>query len=237
MATEQGIQAHDRLLSKVSDDFEQGLTSVTNLIWAELANIGVTQDRLAVQSAVQPLRSYLVAQVGGLDEIVSSIVEINQDVIDAPIDAQTLEAVETLKQQAIADVSAQIDVETNNIISVIVLAGIAGAVATDLIRQTRELLIKARRRISVRWTTSVYEFNTVVTRLRSQQAGVKRYRYVGGTIDTTRDFCRRLNGGVFTEQQIRNLWQSTWSGKSPGDPFVVRGGYNCRHHWIPVADE
>jgi hypothetical protein len=38
-----------------------------------------------------------------------------------------------------------------------------------------------------------------------------------------------------TEKQIRNIWNSqTWQGKKPGDPFVVRGGYNCRHMFVPV---
>jgi len=26
-------------------------------------------------------------------------------------------------------------------------------------------------------------------------------------------------------------------GKATGDPFIVRGGYNCRHHWQPVDPE
>jgi len=33
---------------------------------------------------------------------------------------------------------------------------------------------------------------------------------------------------------IDPLTSQTWQGKAQGDPFVVRGGYNCRHHWQPT---
>lgn len=236
MATEQAIQAHDRLLNKIAGDFDKALAPVVNDLWVELASIGVTQDRLAVQRAFEPLRSLVIAQVQNLDTVTQSIIDINSDVIDQPMDAPTLEAISIVKTQTQEQLLAQVNEETNKIIEIIVLAAIAGGVSTNLIRQTREELSRARRRIATVFTTNVFEFNTVITRLRSRLAGVKRYRYVGGTIDTTRDFCRRLDGGVFTEQQIQNLWRSRWGGKAPGDPFVVRGGYNCRHHWIPVGE-
>ena len=36
-----------------------------------------------------------------------------------------------------------------------------------------------------------------------------------------------------TEDEIREEWaNNSWAGKSSGDPFIVRGGYNCRHHWV-----
>ena len=32
--------------------------------------------------------------------------------------------------------------------------------------------------------------------------------------------------------EVRSLWASkNWKGKKPGDPLIVRGGYNCRHQW------
>tara|TARA_R100000664_G_scaffold33733_1_gene51763 strand:- start:1108 stop:2064 length:957 start_codon:yes stop_codon:yes gene_type:complete len=31
------------------------------------------------------------------------------------------------------------------------------------------------------------------------------------------------------------MWNTrSWGGKSTGDPFIVRGGYRCRHTWIPT---
>ncbi len=43
-------------------------------------------------------------------------------------------------------------------------------------------------------------------------------------------------GKVFTLEQIQQLNQLNWQGKS-GDLFTSRGGFNCRHHWQPVKPE
>ena len=40
---------------------------------------------------------------------------------------------------------------------------------------------------------------------------------------------------TLNEKEIRDIWnRQSWGGKSPGDPFIVRGGYRCRHTWIPT---
>ena len=40
---------------------------------------------------------------------------------------------------------------------------------------------------------------------------------------------------VLTEEQIRENGKGV--GKANQDPFIVRGGYRCRHTWIPTVDE
>jgi hypothetical protein len=69
-------------------------------------------------------------------------------------------------------------------------------------------------------------------------AGIQSFRYAGGTVSTSRQFCTDMDGRTFTEEEIRRIWDTqTWGGKRPGDPFVVRGGYNCRHYWVPADQE
>ena len=44
--------------------------------------------------------------------------------------------------------------------------------------------------------------------------------------------------GLFTIDEVRRIWSSrSWSGKKPGNPLVVRGGYNCRHQWSYVSPD
>lgn len=236
MATAQQIQQHDQLLNSVANQFDQGLGTVLDSVFAELANTGVTQDRTQIARAFAPVDSYLLSQTPALDTVVDSIVDVNSDLIPAGVDGATQAAVEAVKTVVRQEVSTVVETERNRIVGVIVLAAIAGVVSTDLLRQTQRELRKSRARIATAFTTGVFKFNTVITRLRAQTAGVTRYRYVGGTIDTTRDFCRQHNNRVYTEAEIRRIWRRTWSGKAPGDPMVVRGGYNCRHHWIPVGE-
>tara|TARA_R100001460_G_scaffold26146_1_gene52782 strand:- start:9727 stop:10653 length:927 start_codon:yes stop_codon:yes gene_type:complete len=77
---------------------------------------------------------------------------------------------------------------------------------------------------------SLMKFDGQFVKYKADQAGIKQFKYAGTRIDTTRNFCARTMGRIFTEQQAKNLWQNQrWKGKSGNDPFVDRGGYRCRH--------
>ncbi len=67
--------------------------------------------------------------------------------------------------------------------------------------------------------------------------GLTSYVYFGSIIRDSRDFCVEHANKIFTEEEARQLWQNDWQGKSGSDPFIDRGGYNCRHHWQPVDPE
>lgn len=83
----------------------------------------------------------------------------------------------------------------------------------------------------------VMDFDGVFTIHRAKQAGLEKFRYEGSVIRDSRDFCAIHTGKTYTEEEIRDIWNSqSWSGKRSGDPFIVRGGYNCRHFWVPVEN-
>jgi len=84
---------------------------------------------------------------------------------------------------------------------------------------------------------SIMQFDGQFTKYKANEAGITSFKYTGTNIATTRDFCRRHQSEVFTEQEARNLWSSRWAGKSGSDPFVNRGGYRCRHSFIPYDPE
>ena len=82
---------------------------------------------------------------------------------------------------------------------------------------------------------SLMGFDGQFAKYRSDELGLTHYKYTGTTVRDSRDFCRRNVNKVFSEEEIRDTWSSqTWQGKAQGDPFIVRGGYNCRHHWQPT---
>ena len=84
---------------------------------------------------------------------------------------------------------------------------------------------------------SIMQFDGQFTKYKANEAGITSYKYTGTNITTTRDFCRRHLSQVFTEEEARTLWSSRWKGKSGSDPFVNRGGYRCRHSFIPYDPE
>ena len=81
---------------------------------------------------------------------------------------------------------------------------------------------------------SIMQFDGQFTIHKAKEAGLKHFKYTGTIMGTTRDFCRRHIGNTYNEKQIRAIWTGNWAGKSSGDPFIVRGGYRCRHTWLPV---
>jgi putative protein kinase ArgK-like GTPase of G3E family len=82
---------------------------------------------------------------------------------------------------------------------------------------------------------SVMQFHGQYTIAKAKDAGLTHYRYTGTLVRDSRPFCRNMLNKTLTEKEIRDIWNNQgWQGKSIGDPFIVRGGYRCRHTWIPT---
>ena len=85
---------------------------------------------------------------------------------------------------------------------------------------------------------SVMQFHGQFTVAKAKEAGLTHYRYTGTLVRDSRPFCQSMLNRVLTETEIRDIWNTqSWAGKSTGDPFIVRGGYRCRHTWIPTDPE
>jgi len=77
---------------------------------------------------------------------------------------------------------------------------------------------------------TLMEFNGSFTTYKAEQAGINMFIYDGTLITDSRDFCRRNLNRVFDRKDIDAFWGSqSWKGKSGNNPFIHRGGYNCRH--------
>ncbi len=89
---------------------------------------------------------------------------------------------------------------------------------------------------------SIREFDAQLNLAKSSEAGLKWLKYQGGIIPTSRDHCRNMVSGVynkrrnglFTIDEVKQIWRRSWTGKKAGNPLIVRGGYNCRHQWSYV---
>jgi len=80
-------------------------------------------------------------------------------------------------------------------------------------------------------------FDGQFAKFRADELGLTSFIYYGSIIRDSRDFCVEHANKVFTEEEARALWQTEWQGKSGSDPFLDRGGYNCRHHWQPTSTD
>lgn len=82
-----------------------------------------------------------------------------------------------------------------------------------------------------------------------KRLGLQCFIYSGGLIETSREFCRKRNGKVFTTAEANKEWplDSTLprtkaerqAGGAPGDyiPLEDRGRYNCRHRLLYISNE
>ena len=80
---------------------------------------------------------------------------------------------------------------------------------------------------------SIMQFDAQFTKYKAEEAGITSFQYTGTNITTTREFCRARIGNVYTEEEARSIWGGNWKCKSGSDPFIDRGGYRCRHSFIP----
>jgi hypothetical protein len=94
-----------------------------------------------------------------------------------------------------------------------------------------------RRYASTYVRDSAQQFSAQATIAMANEAGVEKFEYYGNSMKDTREHCRKHAGKVYTREEIYEIWDGDWKGKSDGDPFIVRGGYNCRHQWLPIIDE
>ena len=84
---------------------------------------------------------------------------------------------------------------------------------------------------------SAMQFDASINVAAGKDIGADRWKYYGSVITDTRAWCAKHAGKVLSEDYIRTEWpKNNWKGKADGDPFIVRGGYNCRHHFHPAFD-
>lgn len=75
------------------------------------------------------------------------------------------------------------------------------------------------------------DFDRAINMNMALEAGAERFVYIGPDDEVTRDHCDKYVNRTLTLDEIRKAWEGSWKGKREGSPFVVAGGFNCRHHW------
>ena len=132
-----------------------------------------------------------------------------------------------------------------NILNQSVTTGIKFSDAVDqlnlFIKGSPERLGRLESYVKQIATDSLFQFDSSYMKKLGEDVGAEWWRYVGGTIATTRPFCiQQTEKEWFTTEEVEELANRQWAGKIPGTTassiFSLRGGYNCRHTWIPVSE-
>lgn len=84
---------------------------------------------------------------------------------------------------------------------------------------------------------SLTQFDSAINAKVALDSGAEKFIYIGSNDSVTRGFCRKHVNKVYTIDEMKEIWQGEWAGKSGSNPFINKGGYNCRHRWRPVTFE
>lgn len=85
--------------------------------------------------------------------------------------------------------------------------------------------------------TRYMEADATMTLEAADNIGAKHFRYSGSLIKDSRQWCKDHVDKIYTRAEVEAWRDQTWGGKKEGDPFVTRGGWNCRHYFVPVIKE
>lgn len=112
------------------------------------------------------------------------------------------------------------------------LTGTSFAASVETIKQSVDVSLGRYAKQALH--DGLMQFDAAVNAKIALDAGATEFKYYGPDDEVTRDFCEKHVGKTYTKEEIEEIWSGSWAGKISGDPFVVRGGYNCRHHFRGV---
>mgnify|MGYP003637906083 CR=1 FL=1 len=84
--------------------------------------------------------------------------------------------------------------------------------------------------------TAYMETHSTATLALADDAGVTHWKYSGTLVRDSRPWCVSHLNKTYNKEEIQAWNNSTWAGKKAGDPFITRGGWNCRHRFQPTLE-
>jgi hypothetical protein len=112
---------------------------------------------------------------------------------------------------------------------------LTGATFSEGVERIRNLVeADLGRYASTALHDGLMDFDASINTNMALEAGAQRFKYYGPDDAKTREHCDKFVGKTLTLEEIERAWAGEWSGKREGSPFVVRGGYNCRHRFRGV---
>jgi hypothetical protein len=225
------IAQHNRSIDRVIDGITAELITGYAGLVTQLDTVLDNNTSTDITGIAVPLAVGVLALIDQLMPRVEGLLTEYADTVELSVDAPSFN---TLVSATRSSIRAAVESDTKEIVTAAIIGVVIGNSLTQIRSNLRSVRDRASRAIGTIITESIMTahgaFGYVIMRL----AGITRFTYAGGTISTTRPFCQTHNNKTYTTQEIKTIWRGSWGGKRPGDPFVVRGGYNCRHYWVPV---
>jgi len=241
-------------LEERMDEIERRLRRALEQVNRRIAEIVPdTRDQQAAVAAALDARAQIVQLLGAYDQAIDALVEEYVRAVelarrewDLGVELSSTDAaiLDGMIQDTADELRAAGLQRAQEISQVIYMGAVAGTPQGEIIDQVRQLLLGGtdqRGRPLAHYAATIAQTRymsvfAMATRRLADRAGIRRYRYDGTLVRDSRPWCRQHLGQILTMEQIQEWRHKNWAGKAPGDPFVVRGGWNCRHYWTPIPD-
>lgn len=226
------VKALDKAERRIVDILANAPTQDGKLFDLEWA----VNSRQAIKKALD--EEYL-AKVDSVIRDYSTVADSAADMIGkyadvTKVDAGVVSQLQKLTFQGFEDVGLEtLDVVQKQVYEA-ALTGQTFAQSVDNVRQA--VGADASRYAKQQVRDSLMQFNSNINVAIGREAGATHWKYSGSLFEDSRDHCRKHEGKIYTEEEIMDIWSGSWKGKAEGNPFIVRGGYNCGHQWRPVFD-
>ena len=185
----------------------------------------ISEEYLATVDSI--IREYDDVAVGAADMLreYGDIIEIDADVV-AQLQQLTFQGFEDIANEYLDVLAKQVYEST--------LTGTTFAQSVEAVRKA--IGGDMARYASQQVHDSLTQFDRTINTKIALDSGAQKFIYRGSNDSKTREFCRKHVGKVYTLEEINEIWQGEWKGKSSSNAFVSAGGYNCRHRFRPVFD-
>ena len=241
---EWAVQARPQLREALDDAY---LSQVNGVVGDYAALADEAQDMLSTYGDFTKLDSSVIQQLQRLSfQGFEGVANEYLDVLANEVYQSTLvgrsfnDTVKNLRQTINGVYIQSDDVEAQRLVDIVNNGTVAQANAAAEQLRTKFARDRAgnnlRRYASQMAQDSLMQFDASINTRIGIESGATKWKYYGDVIRDSRPFCRKHAGKVYTTEEIEEIWAGSWQGKAAGDPFIVRGGYNCRHHWRPIFD-
>jgi len=206
--------------------------AMRKLILKELTVGAYSRELDAIAAKFETIPDYVTTAFNDV-QIDVSFTDVDDAIIKATAN-DALAEVAAMNTQWAADISSSVYAST-----------ISGGSRSDLIKATRQRLIgeagvrgqPLAPHAATIVNTRIAEIDSLIMLRKGEEAGIQKWKYMGTTISDTRQWCVDHLNVELTTKEVKAWSKSQWKGKKSGDPFVVRGGWNCRHGWSAVVPD
>lgn len=235
---------HEERLLKAIDRLEKQIIGEANKLPTKKGKLFDAQYAIKIRSN---LRAFMQKEyLGSVHESVleyaqaeESILEMINDQIDVPLELQRVdkEVIQSLQKMSFQGFQDHAGTVLDELADVVYTSTVTGSDTASVILSLQSKLDKRLRRHAGQMAhDSLAQFDATLLKRFGEKAGAEYWEYFGTIINTSRQWCKDHLHRVMSETEIREEWATHWEGKAEGDPFIVRGGFNCRHRWRPVFD-